>query len=530
MSNIIFSTIYYIMSYYNKYLKYKNKYINLQYGGLNDDVEINNIKFNTRQVFLSFKETNNLISGSILSKEIQKKLKEMHDKKQFRETDNIKMEGVYLKLISDNLVLLINNEHKITKFNYNNMDVSLKINYSNLKDDQLQMIQPSEIIIKYDDITFIGTYLIAKNEGVRIDELIIQKIIHNDIELKLNISVNIKNFFRQNEYNFQENYDYIKTNYNYCIESTILYKHIYNALFSSYYIEYPNIYKILVNKFGEVINKILETNIEKYKNNIKNVCNNEPHRINLLSNVMKRINTTNTKNFLIKNKAGNYINIPQDSNIIFDTGNANITIVDEGFLLKLGYDLKRDLIKSPSISVGGVIVGATSKYDKSIELSLKLDSRNTNIYIGESEYKVIAYIKNNSRNMYTLLLGQSSLGLKPFFDNSFCVGYDSDRKSYELAEKRNNELYDKLISLYEKEKKVIDEINKFIEDLKNRGAPKEIIIREIQLNFNVSNYNNIFDFYINFKQISPTILKDMIKIQKIKELSVIFDNIKFLFE
>jgi hypothetical protein len=157
------------------------------------------------------------------------------------------------------------------------------------------------------------------------------------------------------------------------------------------------------------------------------------------------------KDFMIKNSKGAFVDINTAGEIIFDTGNSIVCIVGIDLLKKLEYN-EKDFKPMPTTSTSGV--GKDSvKYDKYIELTLKINPEVKNISLNK-EYTFIAYVgKETLRD--TLLLGQSAHSLRQFFQDSYCIGYNTDRQEYEQKRikaitslTKNNEILDTLIKMH----------------------------------------------------------------------------------
>lgn len=219
-------------------------------------------------------------------------------------------------------------------------------------------------------------------------------------------------------------------------------------------------------------------------------------RINLLNNVMKRINTDHKTGILIKDGSGKFIKIDNYGlNVIFDTGNASITLISENIVPILGLKQKKGFT-SKVIGVGG----SELTYDSYVDLELKFIPDNTNIDI-QNTYKIKAYIDNKSSNR--ILLGQSSESLKLFFDNSYCIGYDGDKQKYMIE-------YENKIKKYKIEYKILEELYESL----ITGSAK---IKDDLVNLMKSNEELKFDYVNN--------LYDEQKIDKEEKIYNLIQNI-----
>jgi hypothetical protein len=219
----------------------------------------------------------------------------------------------------------------------------------------------------------------------------------------------------------------LKAKYNFCIESNILNKSIYNSIFTD--ITFTNNKQVILirDNFGYILQHIMVSRLLSNKDNIKEICSNDMERHILLGNTMKRLNTTYTDEFIIKDKTGKFVNIKNAGTLIFDTGNASVCIVGIDFLKKLGYG-EKDFKPMLTTETSGVGKGSVS-YNKYVELTIKIDPINKNTSL-DKEYSFVAFVGMETLQD-TLLLGQSAQSLRQFFQDSYCIGYNSDRAKYE---------------------------------------------------------------------------------------------------
>jgi hypothetical protein len=254
------------------------------------------------------------------------------------------------------------------------------------------------------------------------------------------------------KFDLQESYDkVIKVKYNFCIESNILNKSIYTSIFTDISISNNKEISLLRDNLGYILEHIMISRLVRNKDNIMDICKNAMERHYILGNTMKRLNTKYMKDFMIKNSKGAFVDINTAGEIIFDTGNSIVCIVGIDLLKKLEYN-EKDFKPMPTTSTSGV--GKDSvKYDKYIELTLKINPEVKNISLNK-EYTFIAYVgKETLRD--TLLLGQSAHSLRQFFQDSYCIGYNTDRQEYEQKRikaitslTKNNEILDTLIKMH----------------------------------------------------------------------------------
>jgi len=307
------------------------------------------------------------------------------------------------------------------------------------------------------------------------------------------------------KFDFQKSYDeVIKSKYNFCIESNILNKSIYNSIFTDISITDNKQVAIIRDNFGYILQHIMISRLLYYEGNIKEICSNDMERHILLGNTMKRLNTTYTDEFIIKDKNGNFVNIKNAGTLIFDTGNANVCIAGIDFLKKLGYSEKdfKPMLKTETSGVGK---GSVS-YNKYIELTLKIDPKVKNTSLNK-EYTFVAFIGMETLPD-TLLLGQSAESLRQFFQDSYCIGYNSDRAKYEQAKSQIMKDY--------------DELNKKLDELINIHS-KNIITEQAILIYATLN-KNIFTRFLQLVNNKEDINKYDILINKLQQIKRLLES------
>ena len=437
-----------------------------------------------------------------------------------------------MKITKDSSIVELSNDYKLFYIKYNNNNREYEFifmcNINNLESDFyyknkdntkynfiLNIIDnnPNVSIINY---IIKGHCCIRKSTkkdtstGKFLTEILfdINKI--NDYDCDIKDIIDLPSLF-VSRFNFQNSYDKLKTQENYCPESTILFKHIYNTYLTNKLISNYDFYKFLQENFGNLLEQILFNNIRNNKDNISDICKTTEKKKYILQNVMKRINTIYDKGILIKNGSENFIDIKTLSktyNVIFDTGNSAITTISNDLVKELKLIPKKGF-EFHTIGVAGE--SAKVKHNTYVILELKFDPQNTNINIDKT-FKIKAYV-DNVPNTNRILLGQSLEALKLFFDNSYCIGYNDDKHIYIQNQIELNELYetqyitfkniydklvkkdDSLISdLYELQRKNpnLDFSNIYnIYDMNKSNIDKENIDKEEELYNLIKNINNL---------------------------------------
>jgi hypothetical protein len=355
-------------------------------------------------------------------------------------------EGYNLELICNNKYKLFIMKKKINNYNktlyilspFNNLDNEIGcymnefVNY--VVDINNNIINGSVQIYKKNDIEFIDFFL--QNIQIQGKSINFMARIESMSDIKYTYDM-----FDLYKFDIQKSYDeVIKTKYNFCIESNILNKSIYTSIFTDISITNNKEVSLLRDNFGYILEHIMITKLVRSKDNIMDICKNDIERHYILGNTMKRLNTTYKKDFMIKNSKNVFVDINSAGKIIFDTGNANLCIVGIDFLRKLGYGDK-DFKPMPTTSTSGVGKGSI-EYDKYIVLTLKINPEVKNISLNK-EYTFIAFVGKETLQD-TLLLGQSAHSLRQFFQDSYCIGYNTDRQEYEQKRLRARDELNKI--------------------------------------------------------------------------------------
>ncbi len=447
------------MSYYQKYLKYKSKYLRLsnkqydfnnQQGGAitiqNEEINMDITKLtsmlmiNTYTFFIDNVDTKSQVLLTPENIEVQtEKIKYLYNPETKIITSLINMAStgnIYaseIDLINKTKTFIIKKLIAIQ-----NVELVIVTNYETglNPENYIETITPANFSFKinYNDKEdiFEGTVTITKKPKNCDLKFTINRINGIDYFIELDEVDNAK-FFLLKEFNFQESYDSLKEKNNLCIQSTILNKHLYNTLYTNESLNNIDIFNVL-NRYGDMLENIL---LKKYRENgnIRNICSNQDDRQLILNNVMKRINTTFTDNFLIKQSTGDFIsletiNAGRDNQnkykIIFDTGNSFLTIIGINLVKQLNLQQKHMFFSKYTGATGD-----SSSNNTYVDIELKLDPRNTNISLkADKIYKFKAIVNSNSLKD-TLLLGQSAEGLKSFFDGSYCIGFNDLRQKHD---------------------------------------------------------------------------------------------------
>jgi len=546
------------MDYRDKYIKYKKKYLNLENmllsgGGL----KINDLDIDKKKLTLlnydvinnklgAIRDTNLDNTNVILTSKItivntdlcQYELIDpinsyMHTKFNMNIIDKniLKISDNRPEKITKNQISFIevSNDYKLfcIKFIVNNINYEFIIvcDLNNLLKDYYYINNDSNymfilnIIDEIDNHKIEGLCQIRKSTTRRdpqtqkhLNEILFDITQINNYKETITDIIDLPSLFIS-KFNFQNSYDKLKTNENYCPESTILFKHIYNTYLTNKLISNYEFYKYLQDNFGNLLEHVLLNNIKLKKDNILNICNATDKRINILNNVMKRIDTIYNKGILIKNGSNHFIDIESLSpySVIFDTGNSAITTISANLVKILRLKIRKGF-EFHTIGVAGESAKIT--HNKYVNLELKFVPQNTNINI-DKPFKIKAYI-DEIPNSNRILLGQQLEALKLFFDNSYCIGYNYDKQSYNKRYIESNEKYDycynifnnilekitkkddTLISdLYKLQKKNPDLKFDFIHDIYDTDIDKEEVLFNLikEINKLIPSFKNPFDLF-----------------------------------
>ena len=235
----------------------------------------------------------------------------------------------------------------------------------------------------------------------------------------------------------------------------------------------------------------------------------------ILSNIMKRIETTQRDGVFIKKSDNTFLQLKSLNNnfkLIFDTGNASHTIITKDIVTALGLIPK----KTFAIQLSGVAgASAMIKTNTYVDIELYFDPNLTNINI-DKRFKFRAYVQESGLTN-TILLGQSSYGLKQFFDNSYCIGYDSSRLEYERNKKFAEESYKEYEQILSQTLKFFQNIDKFDYSLYSKVM---LDIHKINVSelLGYIDYDMIDKLYDIVKNILENIDKRKIEIDKYKSV------------
>lgn len=460
------------MSYHQKYIKYKTKFIELKkiIGGGNGKIYLDDKDITTQLTMLFYdlstnilsakldpipsdvniSNTNNLYSTPNANYNLIKSTESLLYKIFNIPEDNI----LHVSYKDNNSKIEICSKYKLFNINFtsNNYNYSVYI-LTNIND-----LLPNYFIndpntsslfvlnIKENDIEKfnlsgycqIRKSITRKKDGKNLNEILFDVKKINNQDLEISDIIDLPNLI-VTSFDFQKSYDKLKNTENYCPESTILYKHIYQTYYNTYMIENNNLFNILFNNFGNLLEHIIFQKIKTKQNVIKQLCNNADSRKMILSNIMKRIETTQRDGVFIKKSDNIFVQLKSLNNnfkLIFDTGNASHTIITKDIVTALGLIPKKTFALQLSGVAGASAVIKTNTY---VDIELYFDPNLTNINI-DKRFKFRAYVQESGLTN-TILLGQSSYGLKQFFDNSYCIGYDSSRLEYERNKKFAEESY-----------------------------------------------------------------------------------------
>ena len=350
----------------------------------------------------------------------------------------------------------------------------------------------------------------------------------------VNLVTTILDMLEKHTYNYEEAYDRFKKDKyeDYCRESTVLLKSIYNSNFNMYYLKNKDGFNLLKNENGNIIEQILRNKLETIKLVLNKVCKTNNERKMLLQAVIKRISATNNSILLYSNLAKSYRNlnnINDKYNVILDSGNSNISLIGANIVKELGLEVKQSFkIKASgiggSIQNNGKYVTVQIKFDEHTPYAMSNKTYTFNAYVYESQEQTalvsvqvsLVPVHKEDRNLNTLLVGQLSSGLKQLFDDNYCISYDYEKNdnyphSSEILDRFNDTIieFNKITNI----SFILDESPQIfwmkIKDiLKTVKAlnPMMIDLKEKEL---LKLYNDIVEFF-KFKKYSRFVLTNEI--------------------
>ena len=468
------------MNYQQKYLKYKNKYLELKNNNLHggeititfqnpidkpyEDFIHNHTTFcyidinyeikgmrdtNSISVNIEIPDTNEIRSDMCIYKMINYAELTEFEQKNINQTDN---RILYIEMKEpatrgcEKINTKITPTHKIfncsKKVNNTTYNLCIISDLNSLDDNNKRTTKdngaPGIFLLNITNTTmnieFNGTIIIGQNKNI-----VINNIDNHKLPEPMIITNNILNLFIIQPFNFQKAYDNLKQTNNYCPQSSILYKYIYNFMYTGIYFRHTNIIDILSDNFGLVLEELMKLYINKNKTKIEEICKSDKYRNKILQNTMKRINTTFYDGFEIKNGSNSFVTIESTGgHVTFDTGNAAITLIDDDLV---------NVLKLTKYNFFGIsISGVTSSSQPArnimrhyVIIELKLPKHIETI--PNKIYTIKAFVKTTDIGSLSkqILLGQSALGLKLFFDDAYCIGYNDEKHKYFARMETNKE-------------------------------------------------------------------------------------------
>jgi len=544
---------------YNKYLKYKNKYLKLKLGGgvSNSLQELqtngNDIIIDNSSNILSYiryNDVHNLINIiNIPQREVISTRKSLPLENIFILHD---INKVYLKETQDatkslleitrnppqsiNYCLTYNNNNTIKIFtnngNYQNINkfyiyvksdtiISITLNVQN---NTVNFDRQGDNIITY-NITNITNIEVIQKEGeittrtnincnpftfnfLNINIINIINIMnggHNlnisELDTKINLfnllNINFIGFFNESPFNYQESYDSFRNKnlVQMCPQSNILLKNIYNSIFNILFIKHNHFYQTHINH-KNLIEVLIEIQIYNLMPNLNTICSEPSQRISLLQNMIKRLSTTyKNRVSLYNNKTCRFESI----NHINQTYGTNFKVIlDSGnsTYTSIGKNIVETLGLDSTRVTNTYAQGVVSGASSKENVITSVQLQfNDESYSLDKNYTINGYVSNGLVNI--ILLGQSeSNGLKQLFDDNYCISYDLD-KPY-------NSIH---TPTYIKEtNELIDKIIKFIDSfniVSNRSTLKRVDVsgKMTELDSLVDNFISKHFNYLNDERI-----------------------------
>lgn len=407
----------------------------------------------------------------------------------------------------DYTVYVDNNSKIITKIIHKNCTINGSFTYTNqnFKIDKLDNLIINNIEITLSDFIPCKLTDFFKNKYSIKEIISCDPYLHNILTFlnkedpKLNELKDVTfDQISSSVYDYENEYDKFRDdNMNtICQGQNILFKSIYNSLFNLFYIENHD----EINKLRNInvlitthyIRKKLLIKFQSIKCDLHKICNTPEDKDFLLQNITKKIITTNKDFEIFSNNIKDFIEFPDDLRLVFDTGNAAETIIGRKVVQRLGLE-EKDIFITKGSGVGGV-----SEYDgKYVTVKLKFKSISP-FNIKDKVYEFNAIV--TSENIPDILLiGQSSKGLKKFFEDNYCIVYNNSKTRYneEYEEKLKNINDDiKTAKMVSTDEQIKDFINKITEDVINQYVQAFLDNDRIVILFNELK-NDKFKTFIN---------------------------------
>jgi len=468
------------MNYNEKYHKYKTKYLNLLYGGDGDEnkeiimqYENAEIKAGKMPVEDVKDETNN-IGGKIFKRTI---------------AINNDVKTIIVKDIANRKItetILKNNIlNKKSYYIYaNNIIIELLLDNFE-KDDNTNTVGKGKICIhtEYNDIIN-GKVQISKiKPGVRsINVELIDILFNNGNTIQFGTSINLNDAIKTIlELVKKDKKLTVDTFINKCPElleqkesiPLPLYRDIKNVVCRKlmYSIDIKLLKQFL--EYSTLFKNVLELEFLKIINNVK--INSEYYN-SLINDIAKFLpSTIDNNNIMFLNNTKNFIPLPKQYDILFDSGNATVTTVGINIVKQLGLHIEQGC----QITLTGI--GGKTKCSGYVVLEFKLNEAYSEA--NNKSYKIIAFVSDEQKN--SIIFGHNTALTHLFNDNYFIKNKYDNTHLYNL-----NLSIDEIVA---KQK----ELNNTLKQLLKSSLPLEVIIKhldEIFLNTKINMFD-VIDIY-----------------------------------
>jgi hypothetical protein len=574
-------------NYYNKYLKYKNKYFELKeiIGGAanqeNTDFNIvlqpsgTTIQSNT----IGFLKVTNLETNTLVGSTIKKY--KINESNQVELNQNEVFENnhyVLSQIVNDDLPSLkieYKETYDINDFNFK-YDVIINELYKTFIIHVRKNGEPFRIIsIKGNRLTdFVSPNLV----GFIIDRFLPITILHNGRIINGNVkkinearnheiniilpsynysgviyqadpnivnNVRLLDIITETKFNFQNEYDIFRDTLNrdnpLVCQNNILKKQLVTSLYNNFILDntelvinYKDTFRDLIFKriFSDFLNRIV---LQKLIDT--NACNLPIIKSEILNNTIKKIPTKFTENIEIRNGANQYIQInninyaitAQDGTVTQKTTSVVFDTGNGSWCLiyrPIAEALNLPIHRSFRINATGGSTGALTS-NEYVNITMRFVDDTVDFNVGK-EFSFKAYIVDSG--ITEIVLGQNATSLFKFFEDQYCITHNSFKNNYNDDLIEAQRLYTDALQSSTELYNLLNDYNNNINELNyDLGSFSEVLMSFVQ-NCNLNNIRMINKFdgidEINITSIFTNVNNSIIILSGHNNINVITDRFR----